>query len=239
MHLLQQRRRENARGNNRFGIHFAQLHHRVNLDDGQIRGHRHDWVEIPRRLYVGQVAPAVGLVGFDQRDIALQRLLEHMQPAVDFAGFLALPKLCPRRNRREKSAKACRMAAHPFADGALRQQFQFKALGPIRVEEGAVVAGARIRADHLAYTAGIDQPGQSVIAVTGIVGDDRELPGALFVEGIEQIIRDTDGAKSGHQYRRSVTNPGHGVGGGLHALVDHVKTAPSSGIVVWSPWLTP
>jgi hypothetical protein len=43
------------------------------------------------------------------------------------------------------------------------------------------------------------------------------------VKGVEQMIRDTDGAKSGHQYRRSVANPGDGVGCSLHLLVDHVK----------------
>jgi hypothetical protein len=43
------------------------------------------------------------------------------------------------------------------------------------------------------------------------------------MKGIEQIIRDADGAESGHQYRRSIANPGHGVGSGLHLLVDHVK----------------
>jgi len=43
------------------------------------------------------------------------------------------------------------------------------------------------------------------------------------VKGIEQIVGDTNGAKSGHQYRRSVANPGHGLGRGLYTLVDHVK----------------
>jgi alpha-beta hydrolase superfamily lysophospholipase len=54
------------------------------------------------------------------------------------------------------------------------------------------------------------------------------------------MIRDTDSAEAGHQYRRPVANPGHGVGGGLHTLVDHFKKAPlMGGIIVCSPWLTP
>jgi hypothetical protein len=109
---------------------------------------------------------------------------------------------------------------------------QLKALGAVRLEEGGVVAGTRVRADHLAHAAGIDQPGQTVIAIAGVVGNDGQLPGALFVKGVEQMIRDTNGAKSGHQYRRSVENPGDGVGCGLHLLVDHVKRLPSRGIVV-------
>jgi hypothetical protein len=54
----------------------------------------------------------------------------------------------------------------------------------------------------------------------------------LFVKRIEQMVGDPDGAKSGHQYRRSVANPGYGVGGGLDLLVDHVKGLLLGGIVV-------
>src|SRR3981081_2081181 len=94
---------------------------------------------------------------------------------------------------------------------------------PVRLEESAIVSGAVIRADPLPQAAGIDQPRQAVIAIAGVVGDDGQLPGALFVKGIEQIVGDPNGAKSGHQYRRSVANPGHGLGRGLCTLVDHVK----------------
>jgi hypothetical protein len=81
-------------------------------------------------------------------------------------------------------------------------------------------------------TARIDQPGQAIVTIAGIVGDDGQLPGALLVQGIKQVVSDADGAKPGHQYRRSVADPGHRLSSGLHLLVDHVKKAPSSGIVV-------
>jgi len=114
-----------------------------------------------------------------------------------------------------------------------------KALGPVGFQKGAVVARARIGADHLAHAPGIDQPGQAVIAVAGVVGDDGQLAGAVFVKCIEQMVGDPDGAKSCHQYRRSIPNPGYGVGGGLDPLVDHVKGLLLGGIVVWCPWLMP
>ena len=79
-----------------------------------------------------------------------------------------------------------------------------------------------------------------MVAIAGIVGDDGQFAGALFMEGLEQMIRDTDSAEAGHQHRRPVANPGHGVGDGLHTLVDHLEKAPSMrGIFVRSPWLTP
>jgi hypothetical protein len=37
------------------------------------------------------------------------------------------------------------------------------------------------------------------------------------------MVGDTNGTESGHQYRRAVANPGHGVGGGFYLLVDHVR----------------
>jgi hypothetical protein len=42
------------------------------------------------------------------------------------------------------------MAAHALAEVALRDQCQLKAFGPIGAQEGTLVAGARIGADHLA-----------------------------------------------------------------------------------------
>jgi hypothetical protein len=65
-----------------------------------------------------------------------------------------------------------------------------------------------------------------MIAIAGIVGDDGELARALFMQRIEQMVGNADGAKSGHQHRRSVTNPGHRVANGLYLLVDHVKKLP-------------
>jgi hypothetical protein len=49
----------------------------------------------------------------------------------------------------------------------------------------------------------------------------------LLVKRVEQIVGDAYGAKSSYQYRRSVANPRHGVGHGLHLLVDHVFKTPS------------
>jgi hypothetical protein len=48
----------------------------------------------------------------------------------------------------------------------------------------------------------------------------------LFVQGIEQFVRDADRAEAGHQNRRSVANPGYRLGCGLHLLVDHVRELP-------------
>jgi hypothetical protein len=62
-----------------------------------------------------------------------------------------------------------------------------------------------------------------VIAIAGIIRHDGQFPGALLVQRIQQVIGNPDHAKSGHQYRRSVANPGHGIGYGFHLLVDHVK----------------
>jgi len=69
-----------------------------------------------------------------------------------------------------------------------------------------------------------------MIAIAGIVGDDGQFASALVMQGFEQMIGNTDSAKSGHQYRRPVAHPGYGVGGGLYLLVDHVKGLPCAAL---------
>ncbi len=72
------------------GIKLAEFDEGIDLDNGERCRHGGNRIEIPRRLPVGQVAPAIGLCRFHQRDVALQRLLEDMQPPVDLAVLLAL-----------------------------------------------------------------------------------------------------------------------------------------------------
>ena len=58
-------------------------------DDGG-RGGGHDRPEVAGGLAVDEVAHPVGPVGADQRDVALDRVLEDVGAAVDHPGLLAL-----------------------------------------------------------------------------------------------------------------------------------------------------
>ena len=65
-------------------------------------GHRHHRIEIARRRFVGEIAPAIRLPGFDQRDVAGQRFFQHVVAA---ARIRAAP--CPRRAA-SRPTSACR-----------------------------------------------------------------------------------------------------------------------------------
>ena len=86
------------------------------------RGCRHHRIEIPRRLLVGQVAPAIGVPRLDQGDVARAAPCSstHILPA-DFAGFLALGRAwCRRRSAcrsrgRRRRRRAC---ARPWCPAA-------------------------------------------------------------------------------------------------------------------------
>ncbi len=80
---------ENAGGDDVFRIEVAQRHQLRDLYDGGFRRCRHDRAKVARRLAIDQVAPAVALVGFNQREIGFDRVLQHVVATVDFPCLLA------------------------------------------------------------------------------------------------------------------------------------------------------
>ena len=91
---------EDARRDDRLGIERAERHDLAHLDDRALRRRGHDRPEVARGLAVDEVAPAVGALGLDQREVGVDRILEHVVAAVDRR---ASP--CPRRARcRSRSA---------------------------------------------------------------------------------------------------------------------------------------
>lgn len=84
---------EQPRRNNSFRIQFAQGHHIVhagNCDPGRAR---HDRSEIARGHSIGQVAPAVCALGFDQGIVGEYRIFQHVLTSVDVPSLLALCEL--------------------------------------------------------------------------------------------------------------------------------------------------
>src|SRR5690606_36555132 len=119
--------------------------------------------------------------------------------------------------------------ADPLADRALWHAVEFEALVFVGLEKGAVIAGARTGTDHLEHAARIDEPGQTVIAIAGIVGDDREVLGALIVERFEQGFRNAHSAKSRYQDGRAILDPRNRFRGVLDTFVDHSPELPKIG----------
>ena len=74
---------EDARGVHGVGVDLARLDQLLDLGDRDARGHGHHRGEVARGLAVDQVAVAVALPGLHEREVGLERQLEHVRAAVD------------------------------------------------------------------------------------------------------------------------------------------------------------
>src|SRR5439155_26821978 len=78
------------RRGDRVRVEGAELDQLLDLRNRQARRCRHYGVEVPRRLAINQVAPAVALPGFDEGEVGREAALEQILAAVEFAHLFAL-----------------------------------------------------------------------------------------------------------------------------------------------------
>ncbi len=187
----------------------------------QLRRHRHGRGEIARRHAIGEIAPAVGSLRLDQRDIALERLFEHVFTTIDRAGLLAFRELGAGRGGREETTDPRPRRAHALGERALRHELELDLAGGVELLEHHRAGGARIRADDLAHVPGRQQLGDIGAAGARIVGDDGELLGALRDQRIDQLDRNAGGAETADEHGCAIADAGDGGGQGGDAFVDH------------------
>src|SRR5262249_17889008 len=63
-------------------IELADLDQLFDFSDGDLAGGGDHWVEVARGLAIDEVAPAIALPRFDDREVAVDRVLEDALPAV-------------------------------------------------------------------------------------------------------------------------------------------------------------
>ena len=152
---------EDARRDDGFGIELAERHDLVHLRDRAFRRRRHDRAEVARGLAVDEVAPAVAALGLDQREVGVDRVLEHVAAAVDRARLLALGERRAVAGRREERADAGAGGADALGEVALRHQLELDLAGAVERVEHVRVGLARERADDLAHAPRLEQRGQA------------------------------------------------------------------------------
>src|SRR4051812_20412028 len=115
---------EDSGRDNRFRIETAEVDGLAHLRDRALRRGRHDRTEVPRRLAIDEVPPAVAAVGLDQRDVGVDRMLEHVLPAIDLPRLLAFGEQRAVTGRAEERADACAGGANALGQVALRHQLE-------------------------------------------------------------------------------------------------------------------
>src|SRR6266480_3674746 len=158
---------------------------------------------------VDQVAQLVGLMGGHQSEISRQRVLQHVAPAVDHPGLLALGERSAETGRGEERTDPSARGADPLGQGALRHELELDGPGPPGRVEVPGVGLARERADHLANPAVADQRGQALIAAACAVAHHGQLAGAALQQRLDQRDRLPGRAEPSYQYGRAVRDAGH------------------------------
>src|SRR5207344_1533302 len=91
--------------------------------------------EVARALAVGEVSPAVGAVGLDQRVVGVDRVLEHIVAAADAPRLLALREARAVGRGRVEGADPCAGGPDALGERALRDELELEfARAVLRVE---------------------------------------------------------------------------------------------------------
>ena len=135
-------------------------------------GGGHHRVEVARGLPIHEVAVAVALPRAHEREVRLERQLEHVGSSVDHARLLALGHQRAVAGRREEAADACPAGANALRERALRHQLDLELAGEELPLELAVLAD--VGRDHLADLPGLEQTAQAEVVDAGVVADHGE-----------------------------------------------------------------
>jgi len=180
------------------------------------------------RIAKGEIAVAIGAIGPDQGDVALDRVLQHVRASLEYAHLLALGQVGAEPDRAVKRRDAGTAGADALGERALWHALELDlARHPQALEGGGLlVMPARGGAHHLAHQAGGDQLMRQRVAVRGRVDHQGQLLGGALAQSAEQDVGKTGPAEARDEHRRPIPHIGHGFAGRADALVDRHQTFP-------------
>ncbi len=154
-----------------------------------------DRAKVARRLAIDQVAPAVALVGFNQREIGFDRVLQHVVATVDFPCLLAFRQRRAVAGGGKHRPQPGAGRLDPRREVALRHQLQLHFAATVEIIENLRIHLARKGADHFAHPARLEQRGETHFPVAGVVIYDGQVASAPGQSGRQSEGRLAGGAK--------------------------------------------
>lgn len=139
----------------RVGIEDAGLDNLLNLDDGDLAGHRDCRVEVARGAAKDQVAQIISLPRLDERNIGHERTPHQIDAAVELARFLAFGDQRADSGAREQGGDAGATRAQPLGQRSLRRELGSELSRQVLALEPFVVA--EVARDHAFDLAGTQQ----------------------------------------------------------------------------------
>ena len=179
-------------------------------------------------MTVGQVAPPVCRLRFDEGDIGMKRRLENIVRAVDRPHFFLV---------RNRGADRCfgiepadTRASRPNALGqrALRDGFKRDLPGAKQFFKHDRVTRSGVGTDDFVHRACLQKRGETNQADPGVVVDHRQVPNAFVDQGMNEFSRRSCVTEAAYHHDRTVLDRRHGGSSINDDFVDHALFEPSS-----------
>src|SRR5579862_5047804 len=212
---------ENPRRCDCFGIERAELGDLAHLRDRDLPRHCHNRVEVARRFPIGEIAPAIAALRLDEREIARQRLLEHIKCTIDLAQLLAVGEFCVSARAREEATDASAGSAHALRQRALRHELDLDLLCLVELVDHLWVGGARIGAYEFSRPPRFQQRGDTDQAAAGVVADDGQVARAELDHRLDERDRLADRAEAAAEKGVTVLEASERRSKAFDALIDH------------------
>ena len=164
-------------------------------------------------------------MGFNQREIGFDRVLQHVVATVDFPCLLTFRQRRAVAGGGKHRPQPGASRLDPRREVALRHQLQLHFAATVEIIENLGIHLAREGADHLAYSPGFQQRRETHFPVAGVVINDGQVAGALVNQGVNQKGRLAGGAKAADHNSRPIVDPGDGLAQRRYAFINH-QVAP-------------
>ena len=208
------------------GVKVAQFGKKGNLHDGRRGGHGHDGPEVARGLAIKQVAPAVGLVRFDQGEVGSNRVLEHIVTPLDGSRLFSVGERGAVARRSEERPNPRARRADALGEVSLGHEFELDFSRVILLVEVPRVDLAGERANHFAHGSTLDEQCKAFVGVPGVVVHNREAGKVSAQESVDQVDGLTGQTEATDHDGRSIGNVGEYLVDRIAKFVDHVSPVP-------------
>src|SRR5580698_8536991 len=121
-------------------IELARLDQKLDFGNRDPAGGRHHGIEVPRRLAINEIAPAIALPRFNEREVGGHTALKNIRPAAELACLLALGYNCSEPGRRVEAGNARAAGPDTLGQRALRNEFEINAASEHHVFEQLILA---------------------------------------------------------------------------------------------------
>src|SRR5258707_1812596 len=211
------------------GRELARFDELLDFGDDVVGGGGHHGIEVARGFAEDEIAPAVALPGFDEREIATKGALQNEVAAVELACLFAVGDHGAVAGGRVKRGNARAAGAQAFGEGALRIQLHLQFAAQNKLFEQLVLAN--VGRNHFLNLTILQQQADSEVVYPGIVTNHSQVLGAFATHSANEIFRNAAETEATHQNRHAIAQVGDGGVSGSDAFIHGIGLSIARGEV--------